>query len=147
MRPALGHPHGLGEGREGQNDPSRGRAESPDPSDGSSEFEDDDEEEDEDESREVASQPSQRTGISSTPTNISQPGQKPKRTRQLTTPHQSAVLHALLAQVSNEKASETRKIKFIGSPFQSRFPTTQMREEVGRQIGLSARKIQVGYLS
>ncbi|KIJ29786.1 hypothetical protein M422DRAFT_36816 [Sphaerobolus stellatus SS14] len=48
---------------------------------------------------------------------------KKKRTRTLTTPHQSAVLHALLAQ--------------------SRFPTTAMREEVGRSIGLSARKVQV----
>ncbi|KIK04508.1 hypothetical protein K443DRAFT_130851 [Laccaria amethystina LaAM-08-1] len=47
---------------------------------------------------------------------------KKKRTRTLTTPHQSAVLHALLAQ--------------------SRFPTTAMREEVGRSIGLSARKVQ-----
>ncbi|KAF7416377.1 hypothetical protein PC9H_002642 [Pleurotus ostreatus] len=45
-----------------------------------------------------------------------------KRTRTLTTPHQSSVLHALLAQ--------------------SRFPTTAMREEVGRAIGLSARKVQ-----
>ncbi|KAH9977466.1 hypothetical protein BJV74DRAFT_888445 [Russula compacta] len=40
-------------------------------------------------------------------------------------PHQSAVLHALLAQ--------------------SRFPTTAMREEVGRSIGLSARKVQVWF--
>ncbi|KAG9312404.1 hypothetical protein JVU11DRAFT_6785 [Chiua virens] len=47
---------------------------------------------------------------------------KKKRTRTLTTPHQSAVLHALLAK--------------------SRFPTTVAREEVGRQIGLSARKVQ-----
>ncbi|KAJ7242353.1 hypothetical protein B0H12DRAFT_1203888 [Mycena haematopus] len=47
---------------------------------------------------------------------------KKKRTRTLTTPHQSAVLHALLAQ--------------------SRFPTTAVREEVGRSIGLSARKVQ-----
>ncbi|KIK58588.1 hypothetical protein GYMLUDRAFT_60624 [Collybiopsis luxurians FD-317 M1] len=47
---------------------------------------------------------------------------KKKRTRTLTTPHQSAVLHALLAK--------------------SRFPTTAMREEVGRAIGLSARKVQ-----
>ncbi|KAH0835476.1 hypothetical protein J3R83DRAFT_9141 [Lanmaoa asiatica] len=47
---------------------------------------------------------------------------KKKRTRTLTTPHQSAVLHALLAK--------------------SRFPTTAMREDVGRQIGLSARKVQ-----
>ncbi|KAF7305313.1 Homeobox-domain-containing protein [Mycena chlorophos] len=52
---------------------------------------------------------------------------KKKRTRTLTTPHQSAVLHALLAQ--------------------SRFPTTAMREEVGRAIGLSARKVQVSSLS
>ncbi|KAA1473273.1 hypothetical protein DENSPDRAFT_851492 [Dentipellis sp. KUC8613] len=50
------------------------------------------------------------------------PPAKKKRTRTLTTPHQSAVLHALLAQ--------------------SRFPTTAMREEVGRSIGLSARKVQ-----
>ncbi|KAF9788003.1 hypothetical protein BJ322DRAFT_597626 [Thelephora terrestris] len=53
------------------------------------------------------------------------PPQKKKRTRTLTTPHQSAVLHALLAQ--------------------SRFPTTAMREEVGRQIGLSARKVQIWF--
>ncbi|KAJ4490811.1 hypothetical protein J3R30DRAFT_139591 [Lentinula aciculospora] len=51
--------------------------------------------------------------------------QKKKRTRTLTTPHQSAVLHALLAQ--------------------SRFPTTAMREEVGRAIGLSARKVQIWF--
>lgn len=50
---------------------------------------------------------------------------KKKRTRTLTTPQQSAVLHALLAQ--------------------SRFPTTAMREEVGRAIGLSARKVQVWF--
>ncbi|KAM5545570.1 hypothetical protein V8D89_000769 [Ganoderma adspersum] len=50
---------------------------------------------------------------------------KKKRTRTLTTPHQAAVLHALLAQ--------------------SRFPTTQMREEVGRSIGLSARKVQIWF--
>ncbi|KAF7290812.1 Homeobox protein OTX1 [Mycena indigotica] len=50
---------------------------------------------------------------------------KKKRTRTLTTPHQSAVLHALLAQ--------------------SRFPTTAMREEVGRAIGLSARKVQIWF--
>ncbi|KAF8265873.1 hypothetical protein EI94DRAFT_1702164 [Lactarius quietus] len=55
----------------------------------------------------------------------SQPPAKKKRTRTLTTPHQSAVLHALLAQ--------------------SRFPTTAMREEVGRSIGLSARKVQVWF--
>ncbi|KAF5375986.1 hypothetical protein D9757_008827 [Collybiopsis confluens] len=50
---------------------------------------------------------------------------KKKRTRTLTTPHQSAVLHALLAK--------------------SRFPTTAMREEVGRAIGLSARKVQIWF--
>ncbi|KAI0073979.1 homeobox-domain-containing protein [Panus rudis PR-1116 ss-1] len=53
------------------------------------------------------------------------PPPKKKRTRTLTTPHQAAVLHALLAQ--------------------SRFPTTQMREEVGRSIGLSARKVQIWF--
>lgn len=65
---------------------------------------------------------------------------KKKRTRTLTTPHQSAVLHALLAQVSSALCTNT----FIYASFQSRFPTTAMREEVGRQIGLSARKVQVG---
>ncbi|KAF9467490.1 hypothetical protein BDZ94DRAFT_1318492 [Collybia nuda] len=50
---------------------------------------------------------------------------KKKRTRTLTTPHQAAVLHALLAQ--------------------SRFPTTAVREEVGRSIGLSARKVQIWF--
>lgn len=50
---------------------------------------------------------------------------KKKRTRTLTTPQQSAALHALLAQ--------------------SRFPTTAMREQVGRSIGLSARKVQVWF--
>ncbi|KIY68723.1 homeobox-domain-containing protein [Cylindrobasidium torrendii FP15055 ss-10] len=57
------------------------------------------------------------------PTSSSPP--KKKRTRTLTTPHQAAVLHALLAQ--------------------SRFPTTAMREEVGRSIGLSARKVQIWF--
>ncbi|KAH9934250.1 uncharacterized protein B0H18DRAFT_548863 [Fomitopsis serialis] len=63
------------------------------------------------------SQPSQAAPTTSPP--------KKKRTRTLTTPHQSAVLHALLAQ--------------------SRFPTTAMREEVGRAIGLSARKVQIWF--
>jgi hypothetical protein len=53
------------------------------------------------------------------------PPPKKKRTRTLTTPHQSAVLHALLAQ--------------------SRFPSTAVREEVGRSIGLSARKVQIWF--
>ncbi|KAL0564465.1 hypothetical protein V5O48_017580 [Marasmius crinis-equi] len=51
---------------------------------------------------------------------------KKKQTRALTTPRQSsAALHALLAQ--------------------SQFPTTAMREEVGRTIGLSARKVQIWF--
>ncbi|KAF5368011.1 hypothetical protein D9758_004376 [Tetrapyrgos nigripes] len=64
---------------------------------------------------------SQQSEMSSAP--VQAP--KKKRTRTLTTPHQSAVLHALLAQ--------------------SRFPTTAMREEVGRAIGLSARKVQIWF--
>ncbi|KAH9961817.1 hypothetical protein BC827DRAFT_261624 [Russula dissimulans] len=63
-------------------------------------------------------------GAAPSPTTPPQPTKK-KRTRTLTTPQQSAVLHALLAQ--------------------SRFPTTAMREEVGRSIGLSARKVQVWF--
>ncbi|CAL1702891.1 unnamed protein product [Somion occarium] len=63
----------------------------------------------------------------SQPTEEEQPPPPPKkkRTRTLTTPQQAAVLHALLAQ--------------------SRFPTTAMREEVGRSIGLSARKVQIWF--
>ncbi|EIW78020.1 hypothetical protein CONPUDRAFT_157187 [Coniophora puteana RWD-64-598 SS2] len=65
-------------------------------------------------------------GQQSEPSNApAAPAPKKKRTRTLTTPHQSAVLHALLAQ--------------------SRFPTTAMREQVGRQIGLSARKVQIWF--
>jgi hypothetical protein len=69
------------------------------------------------------------------------PPPKKKRTRTLTTPHQSAVLQALLAQVRSQRL----KLKFMIhlNNLQSRFPTTAMREEVGRSIGLSARKVQV----
>ncbi|KAF8829720.1 hypothetical protein HHX47_DHR2000242 [Lentinula edodes] len=70
-----------------------------------------------------------------------QPSEPPKkkRTRTLTTPHQSAVLHDLLAQVSLHIVV---KGVLINGLIQSRFPTTAMREEVGRAIGLSARKVQ-----
>ncbi|KAL0576190.1 hypothetical protein V5O48_005788 [Marasmius crinis-equi] len=64
-------------------------------------------------------------GHQSERSNLPPTAPKKKRTRTLTTPHQSAVLHALLAQ--------------------SRFPTTAMREEVGRAIGLSARKVQIWF--
>ncbi|KAJ7111876.1 kinase-like domain-containing protein [Mycena epipterygia] len=50
---------------------------------------------------------------------------KKMRTDTLITPVQSAVLHALLAQ--------------------SRFPTIAMREEVGRSIGMSARRVQIWF--
>ena len=73
------------------------------------------------------------------------PPAKKKRTRTLTTPHQSAVLHALLAQVGLIACAFHRpdyaKPNILDD--QSRFPTTAMREEVGRAIGLSARKVQV----
>ncbi|KAI0824395.1 hypothetical protein BC628DRAFT_434198 [Trametes gibbosa] len=71
---------------------------------------------------EMEAGPSKTTASESAPEG---PPPKKKRTRTLTTPHQAAVLHALLAQ--------------------SRFPTTQMREEVGRSIGLSARKVQIWF--
>lgn len=74
------------------------------------------------------------------------PPPKKKRTRTLTTPHQSAVLHALLAQVSCcfWQWSPFIVISLIRATLsKSRFPTTAMREEVGRSIGLSARKVQV----
>lgn len=70
------------------------------------------------------------------------PPPKKKRTRTLTTPQQAAVLHALLAQVRIVVSTLTRDPD-LDAVLQSRFPTTQMREEVGRSIGLSARKVQV----
>ena len=52
-------------------------------------------------------------GPSTTAPNIpAPPPQKPKRTRQLTTPHQAAVLHALLAQESKMKA----RLSFVNKP-------------------------------
>ncbi|KAI6040172.1 hypothetical protein EDC04DRAFT_2602695 [Pisolithus marmoratus] len=69
---------------------------------------------------EIEPERSQQSEIS--PALHAEPPPKKKRTRTLTTPHQSAALHELLAK--------------------SRFPTTAMREEVGRRIGLSARKVQ-----
>ncbi|KAL5513920.1 hypothetical protein ACEPAG_2681 [Sanghuangporus baumii] len=107
------------------------RAHSPSPSFSDSYgFEGDDDDDSEEETRGRESDrgsATERSGQDPTPASAGSAAQqpKPKRTRQLTTPHQSAVLHALLAQ--------------------SRFPTTQMREEVGRRIGLSARKVQVWF--
>ncbi|KAG6864813.1 hypothetical protein C0991_006999 [Blastosporella zonata] len=66
----------------------------------------------------------QRSGIPQF-TQYTSPPTKKKRTRTLTTPHQAAVLHALLAK--------------------SRFPNTAVREEVGRSIGLTARKVQIWF--
>lgn len=57
--------------------------------------------------------------------NAPNPPPKKKRTRTLTTSHQSSVLLALLARTP--------------------FPTTAEREEVGRAIGLTARKVQVWF--
>lgn len=92
-------------------------------------YEYDDDEDQEEQEREVEGIPlsveQPVAGPSTAPSILPPPPQKPKRTRQLTTPHQAAVLHALLAQ--------------------SRFPTTAMRENVGKQIGLSARKVQVWF--
>lgn len=68
---------------------------------------------------------------------------KKKRTRTLTTPHQSAALHALLAQVGTSDCPIFWLI--IPIHLQSRFPTTAMREQLGRSIGLSARKVQVRF--
>ncbi|GAA5832800.1 hypothetical protein JCM11251_005769 [Rhodosporidiobolus azoricus] len=48
-----------------------------------------------------------------------------KRSRTLTTPAQTAVLNALLAK--------------------TRFPSTETREEVGKQIGMSARRVQIWF--
>ncbi|GAA5903228.1 hypothetical protein JCM5296_001212 [Sporobolomyces johnsonii] len=58
----------------------------------------------------------------------SEPGTKEpakKRSRTLTTPAQTAVLNALLAK--------------------TRFPSTETREQVGAQIGMSARRVQIWF--
>ncbi|GAA5835666.1 hypothetical protein JCM5353_004697 [Sporobolomyces roseus] len=52
-------------------------------------------------------------------------GPAKKRSRTLTTPAQTAVLNALLAK--------------------TRFPSTETREEVGAQIGMSARRVQIWF--
>ncbi|KAI5481867.1 homeobox protein OTX [Pseudohyphozyma bogoriensis] len=52
-------------------------------------------------------------------------GPAKKRSRTLTTAHQTAVLNALLAK--------------------TRFPSTETREEVGQQIGMSARRVQIWF--
>ncbi|KAM0790581.1 hypothetical protein ACM66B_004448 [Microbotryomycetes sp. NB124-2] len=52
-------------------------------------------------------------------------GAPKKRSRTLTTAHQTAVLNALLAK--------------------TRFPSTETREEVGKQIGMSARRVQIWF--
>lgn len=68
--------------------------------------------------------PQTSTGNEATAENPIAP-QKKKRTRTLTTSNQSSVLLALLAKTP--------------------FPTTAEREEVGRAIGLTARKVQVWF--
>ncbi|BGP18425.1 hypothetical protein JCM10213_001672 [Rhodosporidiobolus nylandii] len=67
-----------------------------------------------------------RSGASKA-TGASGSGKEPakKRSRTLTTPAQTAVLNALLAK--------------------TRFPSTETREEVGKQIGMSARRVQIWF--
>jgi hypothetical protein len=84
----------------------------------------------------------ERNKPSASPTTYEFAEPKKKRTRTLTTPHQAAVLHALLAQVCSNLCAYPDSP--LNGPSKSRFPTTAMREEVGKQIGLSARKVQVG---
>ncbi|GAA5913425.1 hypothetical protein JCM6882_001958 [Rhodosporidiobolus microsporus] len=72
---------------------------------------------------------SMRSGLSGTSkaTGADESGKEPakKRSRTLTTPAQTAVLNALLAK--------------------TRFPSTETREEVGKQIGMSARRVQIWF--
>lgn len=145
MRPASGLTRRPDEGAEERDETARRRADSPTPSAGSFEFDEDDEDEDDYEQTGEGGFPSSGQQLSSSASaSTTQPGQKPKRTRQLTTPQQAAVLHALLAQVILRTILNlARDLLEIIQIHQSRFPTTQMREEVGRQIGLSARKVQV----
>lgn len=63
-----------------------------------------------------------------------------KRTRTLTTAPQAAALFALLARVSLDCKFYSCKTDAL---VQTQFPTTGEREEIGRAIGLSARKVQV----
>ncbi|SCZ91260.1 BZ3500_MvSof-1268-A1-R1_Chr1-2g01291 [Microbotryum saponariae] len=80
-----------------------------------------------------------------------------KRSRTLTSAHQTAVLNSLLAKVRTEcstTASRRRhKVQsgnwtahFWASHIpQTRFPSTETREEVGKQIGMSARRVQIWF--
>ncbi|GAA5856911.1 hypothetical protein JCM8547_008460 [Rhodosporidiobolus lusitaniae] len=64
-------------------------------------------------------------GIKATGADASGKEPAKKRSRTLTTPAQTAVLNALLAK--------------------TRFPSTETREEVGKQIGMSARRVQIWF--
>ncbi|KAK4052486.1 hypothetical protein OIV83_002288 [Microbotryomycetes sp. JL201] len=72
----------------------------------------------------AASTRSDQTGNAKTAT-ADKDGAPKKRSRTLTTAHQTAVLNALLAK--------------------TRFPSTETREEVGKQIGMSARRVQIWF--
>ncbi|GAA5961519.1 hypothetical protein JCM3765_003616 [Sporobolomyces pararoseus] len=91
---------------------------------------DGDEEEDEFDEDDGASVATFKTGASTKSKGKSRGGsgeKEPakKRSRTLTTPAQTAVLNALLAK--------------------TRFPSTETREEVGAQIGMSARRVQIWF--
>ncbi|THH10916.1 hypothetical protein EW145_g984 [Phellinidium pouzarii] len=116
-----------------QQDTHRTRRASPSPShsyydddDGDDELEDDQYAREQDQGPHLERSTIGSTAFAPVGTSIAAvPQQKPKRTRQLTTPEQTRALQELLAQ--------------------SRFPTTAVREDIGRRIGLSARKVQVWF--
>lgn len=67
-----------------------------------------------------------------------------KRSRTLTTPAQTAVLNALLAKVRHSLRRRPLQALTLRNA-QTRFPSTETREEVGKQIGMSARRVQIWF--
>lgn len=65
-----------------------------------------------------------------------------KRSRTLTTAHQTAVLNALLSKVSLFAPHSKMCTDALR---QTRFPSTETRAEVGQQIGMSARRVQIWF--
>lgn len=71
-----------------------------------------------------------------------------KRSRTLTTPHQTRVLNALLAKVSSTALTNpicSRLTPYLPHPLQTRFPSTETRQQVGQEIGMSARRVQIWF--
>ncbi|GAA6025808.1 hypothetical protein JCM11491_004400 [Sporobolomyces phaffii] len=126
----MGSPPVASEGGKNRNSVARSITASPRDVDMEDAEGEDDEDEDEFDDDDAASVATFKTGASTKSKGKARAGtgeKEPakKRSRTLTTPAQTAVLNALLAK--------------------TRFPSTETREEVGAQIGMSARRVQIWF--